>query len=113
MAIDKIGSDGVDKMKIFCFDLMLLQSRREHEGIDFLIHDSIIFDGVDSRQRARALERASAITGAMGKQYICTFNSDMVPGADFSKDFDFDRHVKLHLEDGDPSGSLLGFSFNR
>ncbi len=111
--IDKSGSDGVDKMKIFCFDLMLLQSRREHEGIDFLIHDSIIFDGVDSRQRARALERASAVTGALGKQYICTFNSDMVPGADFSKDFDFDRHVKLHLEDGDPSGSLLGISFNR
>lgn len=111
--IDKSGSDGVDKMKIFCFDLMLLQSRPEREGIDFLIHDSIIFDGVDSRQRARALERASAVGNVLGKQYICAFNSDMVPRDDFSRDFDFDRHVKLHLKDGDPSGSLLGFSFNR
>lgn len=111
--IDKSGSDGVDKMKIFCFDLMLLQSRPEHEGIDFLIHDSTIFDGVDSRQRARALERASAVGDRLSKQYICTFNSDMVPRDDFSRDFDFDHHVKLHLTDDDPSGSLLGFSFNR
>lgn len=111
--IDKSGSDGVDKMKIFCFDLMLLQSRPEHEGVDFLIHDSTIFDGVDSRQRARALERASAVSSALGKQYICTFNSDMVPHDDFSRDFDFNRHVRLHLTDGDPTGSLLGFSFNR
>lgn len=111
--INKSGSDGVDKMKIFCFDLMLLQSRPEHEGIDFLIHDSTIFDGVDSRQRARALERASAVGDQLGKQYICTFNSDMVPWSDFSPDFDFDRHVRLHLTDGDPSGSLLGFSLNR
>lgn len=111
--IDKSGSDGVDKMKIFCFDLMLLQSRPEHEGIDFLIHDSTIFDGVDSRQRAWALERASVVGDRLGKQYICTFNSDMVPRDDFTQDFDFDRYVKLHLRDGDPSGSLLGFSFNR
>ena len=111
--INKSGSDGVDKMKIFCFDLMLLQSMSEHLGIDFLIHDSTIFDGVDSRQRARALERANTVAGALGKQYICTFNSDMVPRGDFGSGFDFDRHVKLHLTDGDPSGSLLGFSFNR
>ena len=111
--INKSGSDGVDKMKVFCFDLMLLQSMSEHLGIDFLIHDSTIFDGVDSRQRARALERANAVAGALGKQYICTFNSDMVPRGDFGSGFDFDRHVKLHLTDGDPSGSLLGFSFNR
>lgn len=111
--IDKSGSDGVDKMKIFCFDLMLLQSVPDDAGMDFLIHDSIIFDGVDSRQRARALERAHAVAGALGKQYICTFNSDMVPRGDFSREFDFDHRVKLHLTDGDPSGSLLGFSFNR
>lgn len=111
--IDKRGSDGVDKMKIFCFDLMLLQSRPEREGIDFLIHDSTIFDGVDSRQRARTLERANAVGDRLGKQYICTFNSDMVPHDDFGRDFDFGRHVRLHLTDDDPSGSLLGFSFNR
>lgn len=111
--INKSGSDGVDKMKIFCFDLMLLQSMPEHIEIDFLIHDSTIFDGVDSRQRARALERASAVANDLGKQYICTFNSDMVPHGNFGNGFDFDRHVVLHLADGDPSGSLLGFLFNR
>lgn len=111
--INKSGSDGVDKMKIFCFDLMLLQSMPEHMEVDFLIHDSTIFDGVDSRQRARALERASTVASTLGKQYICTFNSDMVPHGNFANGFDFDRHVVLHLTDGDPSGSLLGFLFNR
>lgn len=111
--INKSGSDGVDKMKIFCFDLMLLQSMPEHMEVDFLIHDSTIFDGVDSRQRARALERASTVASTLGKQYICTFNSDMVPRGNFANGFDFDRHVVLHLTDGDPSGSLLGFLFNR
>lgn len=113
--IEKSGSDGVEKMKIFCFDLMLLQlqSGAANWGIDFLVHDSIIFDGVDSRQRARALERASAVAEGSGKQYICAFNSDMVPHNDFKDDFDFRRHVRLHLTDGDPAGSLLGFSFDR
>jgi len=46
-------SEGISKMKIFCYDLMLISFARQRGlGIDFLIHDSTIFDGVDPRQRA-------------------------------------------------------------
>lgn len=112
--IERSGSEGIGKMKVFCFDLMLLQlvpfmSRH----IDFLIHDSVLYDGVDSRQRALAIERAAQVTQAQGTQYICTLNSDMIPREDFNTDFDFDRHVRLTLKDRDPSGSLLGFQFAR
>ncbi len=60
--IECTDSDGIGKMKIFCFDLMLAQlgSTTKH-NVDFLIHDSIIYDGVDPRQRAHALERAATV----------------------------------------------------
>ncbi len=112
--IERSGSEGIGKMKIFCFDLTLLQLQLQKPGrMDFLIHDTLIFDAVDTRQRARALELASQITNESGAQYICTMNSDMVPRSDFTKEFDFDRHVRLTLTDASPTGSLLGFRFSR
>ncbi|MGQ3674934.1 DUF2326 domain-containing protein [Xanthobacter sp. TB0139] len=105
-------SEGISKMKIFCYDLTLICFARERGlGIDFLIHDSTIFDGVDPRQRAHALELAAAMATKYGFQYICTLNTDMVPLNDFSTDFDFNSLVRMRLTDTDPSGSLLGFRY--
>ncbi len=112
--INKSGSEGIGKMKIFCFDLMLLQiMSKQNNRLNFLIHDSILYDGVDSRQRALALEQASKISTANNVQYICTLNSDMVPREDFSEGFNFDEHVRLTLTDEHPSKRLLGFDFER
>jgi len=112
--INRSGSEGVGKMKIFCFDLMLLQLlAQEADRLDFLVHDSGLYDGVDERQRALALERASEITEQSRTQYICALNSDMVPRAEFSEGFEFDKFIRLTLTDKDPSDSLLGFHFER
>ena len=109
--ISRSNSEGVGKMKIFCFDLMLLQLMSIRGApLDFLIHDSILYDGVDSRQRAIALELISKVTKEHDIQYICSMNSDMVPREDFSDTFDVDEFVRLTLTDSDPSGSLLGLS---
>lgn len=105
-------SEGISKMKIFCYDLMLISFARQRGlGIDFLIHDSTIFDGVDPRQRAHALELAADMSTKYGFQYICTMNTDMVPVSDFTPNFNFDSLVRLRLTDTDPSGSLLGFRY--
>lgn len=105
-------SEGISKMKIFCYDLMVISFARQRGlGIDFLIHDSTIFDGVDPRQRAHALELAATMAAKYGFQYICTLNTDMVPVSDFSPGFDFESLVRLRLTDTDPSGSLLGFRY--
>ena len=105
-------SEGISKMKIFCYDLTLISFARQRGlGIDFLIHDSTIFDGVDPRQRAHALELAAAMAKKYGFQYICTLNTDMVPVDDFRAGFDIEPLVRLRLTDTDPSGSLLGFRF--
>ncbi len=112
--VERSGSEGIGKMKVFSFDLMLLQFlKAQNNKIDFLVHDSILFDGVDSRQRALALQRAAEIAQEYGIQYICALNSDMVPSEDFHEDFDFNRYVKLRLTDREPSGSLLGIQFER
>ena len=105
-------SEGISKMKIFCYDLMLISFARQRGlGIDFLIHDSTIFDGVDPRQRAHALELAAAMAAKHGFQYICTLNTDMVPVGDFTSGFDYENLVRLRLTDTDPTGSLLGFRY--
>lgn len=112
--IERSGSEGVSKMKVFCFDLMLMEFTRINDySIDFLVHDSVLYDGVDSRQRALALERAAEVTRKLGTQYICALNSDMIPREDFNKGFDFDQYVRLILTDRDQSGSLLGIQFER
>jgi uncharacterized protein YydD (DUF2326 family) len=105
-------SEGIGKMKIFCYDLMLVSFQRQRGlGMDFLIHDSTIFDGVDPRQRAHALERGAKLSEQHAFQYICTINTDMVPIADFSTGFDYTKFIRLRLTDTDPSGSLLGIRY--
>jgi len=110
--IDGNQSEGISKMKIFCYDLMATSfARLRGLGIDFLIHDSTIFDGVDPRQRAHAIELAAYMSEKYGFQYICTLNTDMLPVDDFSADFDVQSLVRLRLTDTQPSGSLLGFRY--
>lgn len=112
--IERSGSEGIEKMKIFCFDLAALELQmRTRKGIDFLIHDTLMYDSVDARQRALAFERAQEVTAALGGQYICTINSDMVPTEDFTKGFNFQQHVRLVLSDATPAESLLGMRFER
>lgn len=111
--IPRSNSEGVSKMKIFCYDLMLVNLSSRRGGINFLIHDSAMFDAVDSRQRAHALEHANSKAVENGFQYICAFNSDMLPLDDFSKDFDIHDYVRLTLSDKDPKDSLFGFRFNQ
>lgn len=110
--IPRSSSEGVGKMKIFCYDLMLVELFARRGMINFLIHDSSIFDGVDSRQTAHALEHAQKKAVESGFQYICFFNSDMVPVSYFSKGFNIHDFVRLTLSDQDPRDSLMGFRFN-
>jgi uncharacterized protein YydD (DUF2326 family) len=110
--VERSGSRGIDSMKIFCYDLLLaeLQSRRPHSP-GFLFHDSIIFDGVDERQRALALQLAARRASEVGFQYICTLNTDMVPYDDLEPGFDLRGFTRLILTDESDEGALLGKRF--
>lgn len=110
--IERSGSHGIGNMKIFCYDLMLAQiwSGRAKSLVP-LIHDSIIFDGVDERQKALAIELAAKEAEKLGFQYICTINSDAIPTRDFSSNFKFYQYVRETLTDAMEEGGLLGIRF--
>ncbi len=111
--IDRKGSGGVENMGVFCYDLTLAQIWAEKEiSPVFLIHDSIIFEGVDERQKALAIELAEKKANENNLQYICCINSDAIPKNDFSKDFNLYGFRCLELSDGSDEGTLLGFRFS-
>ncbi|MGA5036189.1 ABC-three component system protein [Streptomyces capoamus] len=107
------GSRGISQMKIFCFDLTLaVLAHRENRGPDFLVHDSHLFDGVDERQVARALELARTVTEAEGMQYIATLNSDVLDNARRYGLEPDDNMVQPSLTDAFEDGGLFGFRFD-
>lgn len=110
--IERSGSRGINSMKVFCYDLALAElwcANNPNPG--FLVHDSLIFDGVDERQRALGLQLSAQKAEKLGFQYICSLNSDMIPYREFSNGFDFDSCVCLKLTDTTPEGRLLGIRY--
>ena len=112
--IERQDSQGVEQMKVFCYDLTLATLWAErNSGPGFLIHDSTIFADVDERQKAHALELAAKTAEEKGFQYICCLNSDGLPTEDFSGGFSLDPYVRIELTDADEAGGLLGIRYSR
>jgi uncharacterized protein YydD (DUF2326 family) len=111
--IEASRSKGINNMQIFCFDMMLLElCLRRGRGPGFLIHDSHLFDGVDERQVARALEIGAARAEKLGFQYIVTLNEDAIPRGAMRPDFRFDSYVNpVRLTDATDVGGLFGLRF--
>ena len=112
--IDSQRSKGINNMQIFCFDLMLADlATRRGLGPGFLIHDSHLFDGVDERQVAKALQLGADHAASVGYQYIVTMNSDALPIDGFRPGFDLSEFVlPTKLTDATETGGLFGLRFN-
>lgn len=107
--LPKTGSGGVHLMSIFAYDVALSENLSAvGRGPGFLIHDSAIFADVDERQKAKAIEIAAESALENGYQYLITMNSDHVPWTEFSDSVVFEEGIVLRLNDGDPSGGILG-----
>lgn len=107
-SIDREGSDGVDQMVVFCFDLMVATLRaRRRQPFAVLIHDSSVFADVDPRQYGLALQLAAFTSKAEGFQYICCLNAGALPVAHLG-DLTLNDYVRLRLTDDGDEGRLLG-----
>ena len=104
-------STGIKEQQIFCFDMMLavLFSRRHPQWLGFLVHDSRLFDAMEERQIAAAIEVGARMAERHGFQYIITLNDDRVPYREFSSGFDFKKYeLSVRLSDATEDGGLLG-----
>lgn len=112
--IEGARSRGITNMQIYCFDMMLMiLNGWRSSGPGFLIHDSHLFDGVDERQVAKALELGSENASRYGFQYIVTMNSDAMPQEGFSDEFDIDSYIiEPRLTDKTDTGGLFGLRFS-
>lgn len=107
-AIDRMGSDGVDQMVVFCFDLVVATLRARRGGhLRWLVHDSSMFADVDQRQYGLALQLAKRVSDAEGFQYICCLNVGALP-RDHLGDMKLDALIRLRLSDDGDAGRLLG-----
>jgi uncharacterized protein YydD (DUF2326 family) len=106
------NSTGISKMQIFCFDMMIVSLCLQTKmSPGFLVHDSHLFDGVDSRQVAKALQVGARNAANYDFQYIVTMNSDAVPN-ELPVDFSLSEFIlPIRLTDT-PAGGLFGFRFD-
>lgn len=110
MQIEGDRGGGISKMEIFCFDMALAKIlQRRGIGPRLLVHDSHLFDGVDKRQVAKALEIGLRESRESGFQYIVTMNSDVWQSLKFTDQASMnDCILPVKLDDRQEEGSLFG-----
>lgn len=113
ISIEGDRGGGISKVEIFCFDLALFETVTARVGgPGFLLHDSHLFDGVDERQIAGALQLGFEATTGKGLQYIVTMNSDIFARLPLSEGLNASKVVlETRLSDEGEAGGLFGFRF--
>jgi uncharacterized protein YydD (DUF2326 family) len=106
------ASDGINEVKIFCFDMTVLTLRHNHE-VNFIFHDSRLFSNMDPRQAATAFKIAKDVSSNQGTQYIASVNQDQLEKIrEYFDDQEYSEFVEdavvLELTDEGASGKLLG-----
>jgi uncharacterized protein YydD (DUF2326 family) len=109
--IEDDSSDGVNEVRIFCFDLLILLNKVSN--IRFLIHDSRLFANMDHRQRAELFRILNDVCKTNDIQYVCSVNEDaLLSVINLMSDEDYKSiisdNVILELEDDAPESKLLG-----
>lgn len=110
--IESDASDGINNVKIFCYDLTILFKGHNH-NIDFVFHDSRVFDGIDERQKTDMFKTVYQKFTQANKQYIATVNQNQLDEIKkHIKDDEFEkiitRNTVLTLTDESDCEKLLG-----
>jgi len=110
--IESDDSDGINHVKIFCYDLTILFKGQNHK-INFIFHDSRLFDGTDERQKTEMFRIMNRYFSKSGKQYIATVNQNQLEEikkhlSEAEVEEIITRNTILYLTDDAESGKLLG-----
>lgn len=111
--IDDDKGDGVNDVKIFCFDWTLLLAKHNHK-MNFLFHDSRLLSEIDSRQQASLFHVSSEKSLENNLQYIISINQNTIDSLrnemeeeQFQTIFN-DETIVLELTDESNESKLLG-----
>lgn len=109
--IEDDSSDGVNEVRMFCFDLLLLNCKKSK--MRFLAHDSRLFANMDPRQRETLFRIVSDTCAEKNMQYICSINEDaLLSFQSLMTTDEFEQYVLdniiLELNDDAPESKLLG-----
>lgn len=106
------AGDGVNEVKIFCFDWTILKARNNHK-VHFLFHDSRITDGLDTRQIKTMFQIAHKECEENKFQYIISLNQNVIES--LRSEMDEMEHnslingnIVLKLSDKSDRDKLLG-----
>ena len=109
------SSDGVNEVRIICFDLLLLVCKQSN--INFTIHDSRLYANMDPRQRETLFRLADEICHDDDFQYICSVNEDTIISFKHlmsTQEYKqlVEDNIILELTDDSPESKLLGVQIN-
>ena len=109
--IEDDSSDGVNEVKLACFDLLLLMIKKSK--IRFLAHDSRLFANMDPRQRKTLFQIVYEAAFNSEFQYICSVNEDTLSSFEnIMNDEEYNEliinNIILELTDIDAKSKLLG-----
>ena len=110
------SSDGVNEVKIFCFDMTLLLLKQNH-NFNFLFHDSRLFGNMDPRQRYTLIKTAAEKVSDSSLQYIASINEDTISSfkdlmsKEEYKDL-IEKNIILTLTDESDESKLLGLQID-
>lgn len=98
------GSDGINEMKIFIYDMLIYKLNPTLIGL--VGHDNRLFDMVDERQIAKAFNYVSNNLS----QYICSISDTKMEEVKKHIQLDWDKVIKRNLSEKD---KLFGFDFDQ
>jgi len=112
--IDSDSGDGVNNVKIFCFDWTLLKNQNNH-NVKFIFHDSRLISEIDPRQIATMFQIAYFNSNEHGFQYIISANQKELDA--IKEEFDdeeyqvyIEKNVIEELTDESNESKLLGIT---
>lgn len=110
--IESDGSDGINNVKIFCYDTTLL-FKGENHNFNFIFHDSRLYDGVDEIQKTEMFKIIYELFHNSDNQYIASINQNQLTEiknllSDEEYQKIFTDNIILELTDALDSEKLLG-----
>lgn len=114
--IDDDKGDGVNDVKIFCFDWTILKAQHNH-NVKLLFHDSRLLSEIDSRQQATLMKVAFDNTAKSDLQYIISINQTTYDSLKAEMQVDefneiVEENIILELTDESDKSKLLGIQID-